>query len=106
MYPSIKTPGNGSFIKCIETACERKATVTGKPNPKVMDLITSCHHINKEECCFVGDNMHTDIMFANNCNISCILVMTGVTDDDVYFKLKDKDGVGKPTYIFKDLNLS
>ena len=102
-YPGFKLPGNGSFVKSIEFSSEKEATVTGKPNPKVLDLIASSHSFEKNDCVFVGDNLFTDILFANNAGIDSLLVMTGVTDEEKYLGLKGGEGVGIPTYITKDL---
>jgi 4-nitrophenyl phosphatase len=35
--------------------------------------------LKKEECLMVGDNLQTDIEFANNAEVDSLLTMTGVT---------------------------
>jgi len=104
-YPGFMVPGNGAFVKAIETASDKKATITGKPNPKVMDLISSNHSISKSSVLFIGDNLFTDIKFSNNSGVDCLLVLTGVTDRELLEKKGNEEEAGKPTYIKDDLAL-
>ena len=113
-YPGFYLPGNGSFVKSIEASSGKTATVTGKPNPQVMDLISANLGVSKEACVFIGDNMCTDIKFANNCGISSILVLTGVTTRESLPVLLGKqakgetcqgDEIGLPTYVVDNLEL-
>ena len=102
-YPGFKLPGNGSFVRSIEFSSEKQATITGKPNPAVLDLIAANHHFEKKDCLFVGDNLFTDILFANNAAIDSLLVMTGVTDEPFYLSQKGLQNVGVPTHICTNL---
>jgi len=102
--PELKIVGNGSFTKLLEAAAETKAIVAGKPNPKIFDTIDAMHGLDKKDCVFIGDNLHTDIKFANDAGVSSVLVLTGVTELhklDMHLKMKDS---GVPDYIFDDLS--
>lgn len=53
---------------------------------------------------FIGDNLYTDIKFANEAGVKSVLVLTGVTyKDQLEANLKLKDS-GKPDYICTDLS--
>lgn len=113
-YPGYYLPGNGSFVKSIEASSGKTATVTGKPNPQVMSIIVSELGVDKSSCVFVGDNMCTDIQFANNCDIDSILVLTGVTTTETLPELLAKrekgetwqgERIGHPTYVLPNLQL-
>ncbi len=47
----------------------------------------------------VGDNLDTDIMFGINSKIDTLLVLTGVTDQEMLDKSKIK-----PKYVLNELN--
>ena len=51
----------------------------------------------------IGDNLHTDMMFAKNCMIDSALVMTGVTKADKESDLKRISKV-RPTYVLQSLS--
>lgn len=109
-FPQMKTLGNGSFVAAIESASGKKAFVAGKPNPAIFDIISGVHHVGwsdeiaKDACLFIGDNLHTDIMFANGAGVDSLLVLTGVTDLHNLDDMLQAHDSGKPTYIANDLS--
>jgi phosphoglycolate/pyridoxal phosphate phosphatase family enzyme len=104
-FPHLKTLGNGSFVAAIESASGKKAFVAGKPNPAIFDLISAEHHgIEKDACLFIGDNLHTDIMFANGAGVDSLLVLTGVTETHRLDDLLKAHDSGKPTFVADDLS--
>ena len=53
----------------------------------------------------IGDNLETDIKFANNIGIDSLLVFTGVTEASKYQRGElDYKGI-MPSYIKQDLSL-
>lgn len=74
-----KLPGAGCGVTAIEFASSVKATVVGKPNPFILNHIIDVCGLAKSECLMVGDNLFTDIEFARNAGVDCLLTMTGVT---------------------------
>lgn len=46
----------------------------------------------------VGDNLETDILFGHNANIDSLLVMTGISNEDMAKKAKHT-----PTFIIDSL---
>ena len=79
LIAGYKLPGAGSCVTPIEFASGTKATVVGKPNPFILEHIIETYGLKKEECLMVGDNLQTDIEFAQNAGVDSLLTMTGVT---------------------------
>lgn len=132
-------PGTYTMVNFVESGSERKAEIVTKPDPHCLDLILEQVNnnmknegktlIEKKDVLMFGDNMTTDIKFANNCGIDSLLVMTGVTDkylaekvinikegnvklektsEDEYKNSQkdfDIDKFGLPTYVMSDLKL-
>jgi len=84
--------GSYTFISALETCTEKKAQIVTKPDPRSLEIIMSDHNINlkenRERILMIGDNLKTDISFANNNNIDSLLVLTGVTREEDLEKLK------------------
>ena len=55
----------------------------GKPNPQIFEIIKKEHpHLRDKalkKFLMVGDNLKTDIMFGNNCQIDTLVVLSGNT---------------------------
>ena len=55
----------------------------GKPDPWCFELLRKQHGIENEplsKFLMIGDNLSTDIQFANTCGIDSLLVLSGVTN--------------------------
>ena len=89
----------------METACEQKSINTGKPSDFCFELIQASHGVKHSEILFIGDNLFTDILFANRAGVDSLLVLTGVTGKDDYEDLIAKVESGNPTYIAENLSL-
>lgn len=61
------------------------------------------HSLNAKDLLFIGDNLKTDIKFANTAGVDCFLVLTGVTRKDNLDEMLEKDEAGVPTFIGEDL---
>lgn len=90
-------PGNGSFVKLLETATDREATIVGKPEPYMLEFIQQRGY-PKEDMVMIGDNYDTDIQAGIRFGIDTIHVSGGVTDRATVLK-KDI----QPTYLFDSL---
>ena len=75
-------PGFGSLLSSIETAADKKAIITGKPNKFALECILDDHKIEMSKTLFIGDNMETDILCANSAGMDSALVFTGVTREE------------------------
>jgi phosphoglycolate/pyridoxal phosphate phosphatase family enzyme len=97
-------PGAYTFISAIETSTGKKATIVTKPDPRNLELIMLDHNIKdseKNKILMIGDNLKTDIKFANNCSIDSIVLLTGVTDENELKNIENGNSISIPTYILK-----
>jgi len=77
-------PGNGSLVKALEHASQRKAVNVGKPSLVLADLIQRQHGLDASRSMFVGDRLDTDIRFGVEGGMVSALVLTGcVTAQDL-----------------------
>lgn len=83
----------------IETTSRKKATITGKPNVFCFENILKEHNLQPSDLLFVGDNLKTDIKFANRAGVDSFLVLTGVTRRESLKQDLAHDLAGVPTYI-------
>ena len=76
-------PGGGTIIKAIESASGMDAPIYGKPSKALFELLCKQHKLEdapRSKFLMVGDNLETDIMFAQNNQIDSLLVLSGVTN--------------------------
>lgn len=97
-----KLPGSYSFINMVQTASERTADIISKPDPLSLELILNdfnqnndkgLNNIKKEDILMIGDNLSTDIKFANNCKIDSLFVLTGTTSLNKFYQIMDSKNV-------------
>lgn len=124
-----RVPGTYSIISAIETSTDKKAEIISKPHPHSLDFIfkdneIENNEINLKKTLMIGDNLNTDIRFANNSGIDSLLVFTGVTTEYKFNEINyanlfvdfnnkqpihpDKNQVSasvfaKPTYYMKEI---
>lgn len=90
-------PGNGSFVKLLETATGVEAIEVGKPASHMLHFIQQKGY-RKEEMIMIGDNYDTDIQAGIRFGIDTIHVGGGVTSvADVLKKME------QPTYMYETL---
>lgn len=82
--------GTGSLVRAIETVTNKKPLIMGKPSTYMIDALFKEKNIDKSRAVMIGDRLDTDILFASNCQISSILVSTGVTNPKVYYEDSQK----------------
>lgn len=114
--------GTYPFVKLLEYSTDTKAEIVTKPDPRSLDIIlndielSTKNIINKNEVLMIGDNLQTDIKFANNSGIDSVLVLTGVTKSEYILeklgngknsiiKNSHKNEYGIPTYICNDIRI-
>lgn len=91
-------PGNGSFVKLIETSTGQQPLVIGKPESHMLRFIEQSKGYRKEEMVMVGDNYDTDILAGIRFGIDTIHVEGGVTSKEE-LSLKEV----QPTYSIETL---
>ncbi len=74
-------PGTGALIAPIELATECKAYFVGKPNPLMMRHAMKKLGSAPEDTVIIGDRMDTDIVAGIESEITTVLVLSGVTDE-------------------------
>jgi phosphoglycolate/pyridoxal phosphate phosphatase family enzyme len=98
-------PASYTLISSLEVATEQKAEIITKPDPRSLRIILQDHGINVGELdnfLMIGDNLGTDILFANNAGVASLLIFTGITTENDYTRMQ---GLGKlpakPTYTLQ-----
>ena len=67
----------GPFVKALEYATGKTATVMGKPSPQFFNLALEDMHMNPDQVAMIGDDIITDIGGAYHAGMKGILVRTG-----------------------------
>lgn len=98
-----KYPGSGCFVKAIEAASNRSATMVGKPETFLSEYIIKTYNLNPARTLMIGDNPQTDIFLGKRCGFKTLLVLSGVTTlSDI--KNDTKDNTVKPDYYADQLS--
>ncbi|XP_033023013.1 glycerol-3-phosphate phosphatase [Lacerta agilis] len=72
-------PGTGCLVKAVETAAEREAFIIGKPSRYIFECVGKEFNIDPARTIMVGDRLDTDILMGNNCGLTTLLTLTGVS---------------------------
>lgn len=91
-------PGNGSFVKLLESTTDRNAIHVGKPEPHMLHFIQQKGY-RKDEMIMIGDNFETDIQAGIRFGIDTIHVEGGVTSLETVMEQLER-----PTYLYKSLS--
>lgn len=78
-------PDCGALIGAMEGATGESVTmITGKPSSMMSDyVLDQVLGMNAEDCFMIGDRLETDIRMANEAGIKSVLVMTGITNEEM-----------------------
>jgi len=71
-------PDTGSMIALFEASAGRSPLVMGKPERTTVDYLAALLQCERDELCFVGDRLETDIAIGR-CGSPAVLVLSGVT---------------------------
>ena len=92
-------PGNGSFVKLMESATGKEPIFVGKPESYMLGFIQQEKGYRRGEMIMVGDNYETDIQAGIRFGIDTLHVAGGVTSKEDLL-LKEQ----QPTYHFQTLS--
>ncbi|MBR2336526.1 MAG: HAD-IIA family hydrolase [Clostridia bacterium] len=99
-HPEVFIPDAGAFIKLIEASTGMlPAEIIGKPFDGMGKNLMRALGLGKDKFIMVGDRLHTDIAFGNNCGFASVLVLSGESDLDDIGKIE-----GKPDFVLNSLN--
>jgi NagD protein len=68
----------GPIIKALEYGSNKKATMIGKPSPRMFRLALERANEKAEYAVMIGDQIETDLIGATKAGVHTILVLTGV----------------------------
>ena len=92
-------PDCGSICALLTASSGKEPEFIGKPNRRMVDIISSMTGIPNERICCVGDRLYTDIAVAQNAGAVSLLVLSGETDMAMV-----EAALRKPDYIFSSVN--
>ena len=99
-HPEVFIPDAGSFIKLIEASTGLlPKEIIGKPFCGMGYNLKRRLDAKNSDFIMVGDRLHTDIAFGNNCGFTTILVLSGESSVEDIGKTD-----GKPDFILDSLN--
>ena len=73
-------PDCGSICALLTACSGAEPLYIGKPNRRMIDLISQTTGVPNEKICAVGDRLYTDIAVAQNAGSVSVLVLSGETD--------------------------
>ena len=85
----------GSICALLTAASGVEATVIGKPNRRMIDLLSKKTGVPNGQICCVGDRLYTDIAVGVNAGAVTAAVLTGETDPD-----EIASSAVRPDYVF------
>lgn len=88
----------GSMMAMFKASTGRTPEVMGKPYATTVEYLEKKLNCTKDELCFVGDRLETDIAIGMKNGVTSVLVLTGVTDMESY----EKSDI-KATFVAKSL---
>lgn len=93
-------PDCGAIIGAIEGATgQRIDMVTGKPSKLMANyVVDKLLKLPPENCYMVGDRIETDILMGNEAGLNSVLVMTGITTEEIL-----ASSPHKPKYVLKSV---
>jgi HAD superfamily hydrolase (TIGR01458 family) len=68
----------GPIIKALEFGSEKRATMIGKPSPRMFKLALKLAGEKAERAVMIGDQIETDVIGARKAGVHTVLVRTGV----------------------------
>jgi HAD superfamily hydrolase (TIGR01450 family) len=80
----------GPIIKALEYASGRRATIIGKPSPRLFRLALQKTREKPGRAVMIGDQIETDLLGARRAGVHTVLVLTGVETSETVARSKLK----------------
>ena len=94
--------GLGMFHNLLQSRCKQDAVILGKPGHELAELVMNKYGIrDSSRVLFVGDSLSQDIGFGRKNGFQTLLVLSGMTTEDMLGKIANPDEV--PHYVTKGL---
>jgi HAD superfamily hydrolase (TIGR01458 family) len=84
---------SGGFVGALEAAAGVDATVIGKPSPAFFAVSVDALGLPTQRVAMVGDDVHTDVLAAQACGLTGVLVRTGKFRPEVLDELPARPDV-------------
>lgn len=94
-------PGAGAIIKALETSTHKKALLLGKPHSFGLKVIMKNKGYQPKNTILVGDRLETDILAGRRLGITTILVLSGITNQEMLQKAPSSH---LPDYVIHSLS--
>lgn len=91
-------PDCGSICALLTASTGREPLYIGKPNRRMIDIISQLTGVPNGQICCVGDRLYTDIAVAKNAGAVSVLVLSGETDEAALAASELK-----PDYVLPDV---
>lgn len=92
-------PDCGSICALLTASTGKKPLFLGKPERRVLDILSQKTGVSNEHMCCVGDRLYTDIAVARNAGAVSALVLSGETT-----KAMLDASPQKPDYVFSSVS--
>lgn len=102
-YPVEKgtVPGAGAIVKALEASTHKKALLLGKPHSFGLKIIMKSKGYQPKDTILVGDRLETDILAGKKLGITTILVLSGITNQEMLQKAPPSH---LPDYVIHSLS--
>ena len=87
------TLDSGAFVAGLELAAGVAATVTGKPSPDFFASCVAMLGVDAARVAMVGDDLENDVLAAQRCGLTGVLVRTGKFRQEVLDASEERPGV-------------
>lgn len=94
-------PDSGAIAAFVTASTGKVPTYFGKPYPETVQMICEVTGFGKDEMCFFGDRLYTDIAIGKRHGVTAILVLSGETQPRDVEAAAPAD---KPDFLFPSLD--
>lgn len=90
-------PDCGSICALLTASTGMQPYYIGKPNPKMLEILSKKHGLSMDSIAVVGDRLYTDVAIAENAGAVSVCLLSGETNREMI-----KSSPVKPQYVFEN----